>query len=80
MIRYTIWRRLGSLFWNSLLIPKKSVVASFVGNLSLIGGKQLSLNNSNTCVYVPSEEKQCDLGEEDATFARTYGRGVEDTG
>lgn len=34
MTRCTIWRRLASLFWNSFEMPKKSVVASFVGNFS----------------------------------------------
>ena len=34
IIRWTICRRLASLFWNSLEIPKKRVVASFVGNFS----------------------------------------------
>ena len=34
MIRWTICRKLGSLFWNSFEMPKKSVVASFVGNFS----------------------------------------------
>ena len=34
MTRWTICRRLASLFWKSFEMPKKSVVASFVGNLS----------------------------------------------
>lgn len=34
MTRWTICRKLASLFWKSLEIPKKRVVASFVGNLS----------------------------------------------
>jgi hypothetical protein len=34
MTKWTIWRRLASLFWNSLEIPKKRVVASCVGNFS----------------------------------------------
>lgn len=34
MTRWTICLRLASLFWNNLEMPKKSVVASFVGNLS----------------------------------------------
>jgi hypothetical protein len=33
-IRYTIWRKDVSLFWNNFEIPKNNVVASFVGNLS----------------------------------------------
>ena len=33
-IRYTICRNDGSLFWNSLEMPKKRVVASLVGNFS----------------------------------------------
>jgi hypothetical protein len=32
--RSTICRRLASLFWNSFEMPKKRVVASFVGNFS----------------------------------------------
>lgn len=32
--RWTIWRRLASLFWKSFEMPKKSVVASLVGNFS----------------------------------------------
>lgn len=32
--RYTICRKLASLFWNSFDIPKKSDVASLVGNFS----------------------------------------------
>ena len=32
--RYTIWRKDASLFWNSLEMPKKRDVASFVGNFS----------------------------------------------
>jgi hypothetical protein len=34
MTRWTIWRRLASLFWKSLEMPKKRVVASLVGNFS----------------------------------------------
>lgn len=34
MTRCTICRKLASLFWNSFEMPKKRVVASFVGNLS----------------------------------------------
>lgn len=34
MTRWTICLRLASLFWNSLEMPKKSVVASLDGNLS----------------------------------------------
>ena len=34
MTRCTICRKLASLFWNSFEIPKKRVVASFVGNFS----------------------------------------------
>src|SRR6186713_1611183 len=34
MTKYTICLRDASLFWNSLEIPKKSDVASFVGNFS----------------------------------------------
>lgn len=34
IIRYTICRKDASLFWNSLEMPKKREVASFVGNLS----------------------------------------------
>ncbi len=34
MTRCTIWRRLASLFWKSLEMPKKSVVASLVGKRS----------------------------------------------
>ena len=34
MTRYTICRSEASLFWNSLEIEKKSVVASLGGNLS----------------------------------------------
>jgi hypothetical protein len=32
MTKWTIWRRLASLFWKSFEMPKKRVVASFVGN------------------------------------------------
>jgi hypothetical protein len=34
MTRWTICRKLASLFWKSFEIPKKRVVASFVGNFS----------------------------------------------
>lgn len=34
MTRWTICLRLASLFWKSLEIPKKRVVASLVGNFS----------------------------------------------
>ena len=34
MTRWTICRRLASLFWKSFEMPKKSVVASVVGNFS----------------------------------------------
>jgi hypothetical protein len=34
IMRWTICRKLASLFWKSLEIPKKRVVASFVGNFS----------------------------------------------
>lgn len=34
MTRYTICRRLASLFWKSFDMPKKRVVASFVGKVS----------------------------------------------
>jgi hypothetical protein len=34
MTRWTICRRLASLFWKSLEMPKKRVVASVVGNFS----------------------------------------------
>jgi len=34
MTRWTICRKLASLFWKSLEIPKNRVVASLVGNLS----------------------------------------------
>lgn len=34
IIKYTICRREGSLFWNSFEMPKKRDVASFVGKTS----------------------------------------------
>ena len=34
MTKWTICRRLASLFWNSFEMPKNSVVASVVGNFS----------------------------------------------
>lgn len=34
MTRWTIWRKLASLFWNSFEMPKNRVVASLVGNFS----------------------------------------------
>lgn len=34
MTKYTICRKLASLFWNSLEMPKKRDVASLVGNFS----------------------------------------------
>jgi hypothetical protein len=34
MTRWTICRKLASLFWNSFEMPKNRVVASFFGNLS----------------------------------------------
>lgn len=44
-IRYTICRRDGSLFWKSFEIPKKSVVASSVGNLSPVNIRTASFVN-----------------------------------
>lgn len=44
MIRYTICRNEGSLFWKSLEILKNRVVASVVGNLSPV--------NSRTAIFV----------------------------
>lgn len=43
MIRYTICLSAASLFWNSFDMPKKSDVASFVGNFSPV--------NSNSAIY-----------------------------
>lgn len=43
-IKYTIWRNEGSLFWNSFEMPKKSVVASSVGNCSPV--------NRSTAIFV----------------------------
>ena len=34
MIRYIIWRRLGSFDWNSFEMPKNNVVDSFLANVS----------------------------------------------
>jgi hypothetical protein len=34
MTRWTICRRLASLFWKSFEMPKNNVVASVVGNFS----------------------------------------------
>lgn len=44
-IRYTICRNEGSLFWKSLEMPKKRVVASFVGNCSPVNRRTASLVN-----------------------------------
>ena len=41
IIRWTIWRRLESLFWNNFGMPKNRVVASFVGNFSPLYSKSV---------------------------------------
>ena len=46
MIRYTICRSEASLFWNNFEIPKKSVVASFVGNFSPVKRRRATLVRS----------------------------------
>lgn len=46
MIRYTICRKEASLFWNSLEMPKKRVVASFVGNFSPVNSRRAILVRS----------------------------------
>jgi hypothetical protein len=43
MTRYTICRRLASLFWNNLLMPKKRDVASWVGNFSPVNRRRAIL-------------------------------------
>ena len=43
MTRCTIWRKLASLFWNSLEMPKKSAVASLVGNFSPVYRRRMIL-------------------------------------
>lgn len=43
-IKYTICRNEGSLFWKSFEMPKKSVVASSVGNCSPV--------NRRTAIFV----------------------------
>lgn len=56
-IRYTICRNDGSLFWNSLEIPKKRVVASFVGNCSPV--------NMRTAILVSNvRHVRGEIGEE----------------
>ena len=46
MTRYTICRRLASLFWNNLEIPKNMDVASFVGNFSPVKRRRAILVRS----------------------------------
>ncbi len=46
MTRYTICRRLASLFWKSFDMPKKSDVASFVGNFSPVNNRSVILVSS----------------------------------
>lgn len=56
-MRYTIWRKDGSLFWNSFDIPKNNVVASFVGNFSPV--------NRSTAILVRSVRHfRGEIGEE----------------
>lgn len=56
-IKYTICRSEGSLFWKSLEMPKKSVVASFVGNFSPV--------NRRTAIFVRRVRHfRGDIGEE----------------
>lgn len=56
-IKYTICRSEGSLFWKSLEMPKKSVVASFVGNFSPV--------NRRTAILVRRVRHfRGDIGEE----------------
>ena len=43
MTRCTIWRRPASLFWNNLEMPKKSVVASCLPQLSPVKSSRASL-------------------------------------
>lgn len=45
-IKYTIWRKEGSLFWNNLEMPKKRVVASSVGNFSPVNRRTASFVSS----------------------------------
>src|SRR4051794_32106908 len=56
-IRYTICRNEGSLFWKSLEMPKKRVVASFVGNCSPV--------NMRTAILVSNvRHVRGEIGEE----------------
>lgn len=45
-IRYTIWRKDGSLFWKSFEIAKNKVVASLVGNFSPVNRRTAILVRS----------------------------------
>lgn len=56
-IKYTICRKDGSLFWNNLDMPKKSVVASFVGNVSPV-------NRSTAILVRRVRHLRGDIGEE----------------